>query len=49
MHLVTFRAKDGEDVGVLDAGNVVSLRALVPDAPRTMIGVIEGGETLKAA
>jgi acylpyruvate hydrolase len=48
MHLVTFRAKDGEDVGVLDSGNVVPLRAIVPNAPRTMIGVIEAGEALKA-
>ncbi len=49
MHLVTFRAKDGENVGVLDSGHVIAVGDLVPDAPRTMIGVIDAGKTLQKA
>jgi 2-keto-4-pentenoate hydratase/2-oxohepta-3-ene-1,7-dioic acid hydratase in catechol pathway len=47
MHLVTFRTKSGDAVGILDSDDVIAIRDLVSGAPADMIGVIAAGDALR--
>lgn len=46
MKLVTYAGRDGPRVGLVEADRVIPIRAIVADAPRDMIGVIEAGDEL---
>jgi 2-keto-4-pentenoate hydratase/2-oxohepta-3-ene-1,7-dioic acid hydratase in catechol pathway len=47
MQFVTFRAKSGDAVGVVDGDDVIAVGDLVADAPGDMIGVIKAGDALQ--
>lgn len=49
MKLVTYHSPHGAAVGVVDGDAVRAVSDLVPDAPASMIGVIEAGEALLSA
>jgi 2-keto-4-pentenoate hydratase/2-oxohepta-3-ene-1,7-dioic acid hydratase in catechol pathway len=43
MRLVTYEAKDGARVGILDGDDIVDLKAIAPDHPDTLKAVIAAG------
>ncbi len=43
MRLVTYKAKDGARVGILDGDDIVDLKAIAPDHPDTLKAVIAAG------
>lgn len=47
MQFVTFRAKSGNAVGIVDGDSVIAIGDLVADAPSDMIGVIKAGDALQ--
>jgi 2-keto-4-pentenoate hydratase/2-oxohepta-3-ene-1,7-dioic acid hydratase in catechol pathway len=48
MRLVRFELSGQHKIGLISDGHVYSLDKLIPDAPETMVGVIEGGDVLRS-